>query len=449
MRTLFTCASALVALAACTDPQRSAWGLDAISTMQTPPDDPALGCGVVLPQSDAFGREHCDFVAGDPVQTTLGVTSDLVAQIPIRHIVVMMKENRSFDHLLGRLHDVSPQVDAIPSNYSNPDTTGMTVQMTHATTTCIPFDPGHQAVSMVTGIDNGNMDGFVLNAAHTTDSDGHWVMQYYTADDLPFYYFLASTFALNTRHFAPMASGTFADRNFLYFAQNAGAVDTGIVYADPSTPSIFQLLMNAGFTWGAYAPSGAEALSGTLDFTADSPGVHSIQDLYDAMDHGTLPNVAFIDGEENVDDDHPTADLQDGETWTKALYDHAIKSPQWKSMAMLWTYDEGGGFPDHVPPGVACASDRSSPFTQRGVRVPMVVISPWARRGYVSQVAEDHTAITRFIETVFNLPALTARDANSPALLDMFDFSCGRDQSVPAAPNPGMGGCAMQPPMQP
>jgi phospholipase C len=84
-----------------------------------------------------------------------------------------------------------------------------------------------------------------------------------------------------------------------------------------------------------------------------------------------------------------------------------------------------------------------SPWTQRGVRVGMVVISPWARRGFVSNVAEDHTAITRFIETVFQLPALTARDANSPALLDLFDFGCGRDLRIPDAPMPGTGGCTM------
>ena len=116
--------------------------------------------------------------------------------------------------------------------------------------------------------------------------------------------------------------------------------------------------------------------------------------------------------------------------------------PEWQRLAIVWTYDEGGGFFDHVPPPTGCLPLPSkSAYTQMGPRVPMGVISPWARRNYVSHVAHDHTAITRLIEALFDLPALTARDANSDALLDMFDFSCGRDLSVPPSPSPGTGGC--------
>jgi phospholipase C len=432
--------------AACSDPQRSSWGLDAITTMQTPPDPVgAPACGVVLPDADSFGRDHCRFASGDMPSTTLGIDKTLANQLPINHIIIVMKENRAFDHLLGKLHDLNPAVDPIPDGFSNPDLNGTAVPFTHATTTCVSPDPGHQSMSMTTAVDHGKMDGFVINAAQTTSTDGHYIMQYNDQTDLPFYYWLASTFALNQRHFAPVVSGTFANRNFFYFADNAGAVDTGIVYADPATPSIFHLLMNAGKTWGAYAPSN-QALSNTTDWYDGDPGVHSLQDLYDALDNGTLPNVAFVDGEEDVNDDHPTADLQDGEAWLKNIYDKAIKSPQWKRLAIVWTYDEGGAFPDHVAPGVGCQSIPGSPWTDRGVRIPLVVISPWARRGYVSNVAEDHTAITRFIETVFQLPALTGRDANSPALLDMFDFTCGADTDPPAAPMPGSGGCPNPPP---
>ena len=115
---------------------------------------------------------------------------------------------------------------------------------------------------------------------------------------------------------------------------------------------------------------------------------------------------------------------------------------------MIWTYDEGGAFADHVPPPDGCLPAPSgSNWTARGPRVPLVVISPWAKRHYVSHVVRDHTAITRFIETLFDLPALTARDANSDALLDMFDFSCPGDSSVPAAPAPRTDGCPDPPPL--
>jgi phospholipase C len=437
---------------ACSDAQKSSWGLEAIDTMTTPPDDPKLmdpkqSCGVQLPDESELLRQSCTFGSGDMPSKTVGVSKALAAQIPIRHVIVMMKENRSFDHLLGQLHALNPKVEAVPDTYVNPDKNGDPVSRSHATTTCIPIDPGHQSKAMATGINGGKMDGFVISAADTTGTDGHDVMQYYDQTDLPFYYFLASTYALNERHFAPAASGTYANRNFLMFGTNAGAVDTGIVYPDPATPSLLHLLMNAGLTWGAYVSD--EPFEGSLDMRATDPGVHPLQDLYDALDNGTLPSVAFVDGKEDVDDDHPTADLQDGELWVHQLYDHAIKSPQWERLAILWTWDEGGGFPDHVAPGVGCRPEAGSPFTQRGVRVGMIVISPWARHGFVSDVAQDHTAITRFIETVFSLPALTARDANSPAMLDMFDFTCGRDLSIPDAPDAGIGGCPVQPPMLP
>ena len=107
---------------------------------------------------------------------------------------------------------------------------------------------------------------------------------------------------------------------------------------------------------------------------------------------------------------------------------------------------EAGGFADHVPPPEhACVPrpiPKDAPFFELGTRVPLVVVSPWARPHSVSHVVEDHTAITRFIEGVFDLPALTARDANSTALLEMFDFSGARPLlAPPAAPAAGTGRC--------
>ena len=434
----------VLTLIAC-DPQKGDWGFGVMQSMKTP-DDPAFACGAVVP-SDALAsqRASCAFTAGAHASQTLGVDAATAKTFPIRHVIVMMKENRSFDHLLGKLHDTLPDVEAIPANYTNPDPSGNPVSFTHATTTCIPFDPNHQSQSVLACIDGGKMDGFVKNAAATTTSDGSFTMTFYDSSDLPFYYWLASSFAIGDRDFAPTASGTFANRDYLMFGTNAGVVDTGLSYPSPSTPSIFQTLIDGGFTWGVYTDGGP--LSDALDWKTTDPGVHTVQDLFDALDHGTLPNVAFVDGIENVEDDHPLADLQKGEAWTKPIIDHALSSPEWQRLAIVWTYDEAGAFADHVPPPNAClALPSTSPFTLMGPRIPLVVVSPWAKRGYVSHVVRDHTAITRFIETLFDLPALTARDANSDALLDMFDFSCGRDLSVPAAPNPGTGGCPNPPP---
>jgi phospholipase C len=433
---------AVLAVFACgCDPQKADWGFEAIATLPTPVDDPNLGCGVVIPVDTlAAERAACSFGAGSHASTSLGIDEQTRAMIPIRHVIIMMKENRSFDHLLGKLSDVLPDVEVVPASYSNPDQNGNAVFPMHASTTCLPYDPGHQSQSVATCIDGGKMDGFVRNAAATTASDGTFVMGYYDATDIPYDYWIASSFAIDDRHFAPMASGTFGNRDFMMFGTNAGVVDTGILYPSPDTPSIFQYLMNAGFTWGVY--SDGLPLSGALDWTNADPGVHPLSALLDAFDAGTLPNVAFVDGIENVQDDHPLADVQLGEAWSKSVIDHALASPEWMRLAIFWTYDEAGAFADHVPPPSGClAAPSGSTFTEMGPRIPLVALSPWAKRAYVSHVVHDHTAITRFIETLFDLPALTARDANSDALFDLFDFSCGRDLTVPASPSPGTGGC--------
>jgi phospholipase C len=417
------------------------WGLDAVRTLHTPADG-ELQCGLrVSTEATAAKRAACDFEAGAHAAESLGVSGKAARQIPIRHIIVLMKENRSFDHLFGKLHDQGqPDTEAIPSDYVNPDPHGKLISPSHATTTCIHFDPEHQATAMRAVIDHGAMDGFVKNAARSTGSDGAFAMSFYEQSDLPFNYWLANTYALSDRHFASMVGGTFGNRNFLMFGSNVGVVDTGISYPDPATPSIFRTLLNAGVTWGAYADAGP--LSDTLGWSMDDPGVHSMQDLFRALDKGSLPNVAFVDGIGNVEDDHPKADLQVGEAWTRKVYEHVVNSPQWSRLAVLWTYDEGGAFADHVGPPSACRATPGSPFTDLGERVPLVVISPWAKRHFVSHTVHDHTAITRFIETVFDLPALTARDANSDALLDLFDFSCDRELTPPAdAPDAGTGGC--------
>ena len=426
----------LLLLAAC-DPQQSSWGLDAVDTMTTPADPATIACGAEAP-APSPALAQCGFGAGTHASETLGITP---SGIPIRHVIVMMKENRSFDHLFGQLHNEGqPDSEVVPADYSNVGTSGNAVFPSHATTTCLPFDPGHQSASVAECIDDGKMDGFVLNAAQTTTSDGSFVMSYYEQTDLPFYYWLATTYAVGDRHFAPMASGTFANRNFLVFGSNAGVVDTGISFPSPSTPSLFQTLMNAGFTWRAYTDG--SPLSGSLDWQQGDPGVRPLSALFSDLDAGTLPSVSFVDGLDNVEDDHPLADLQRGEAWVKSIYDHAVTSPEWKRLAIIWTYDEAGAFADHVPPPLGCLPEPSlSTWQQMGPRVPLVVISPWAKRHYVSHVVHDHTAITRFIETIFDLPALTARDANSDALMDLFDFTCGRDLSIQIAPDPGTGGC--------
>jgi hypothetical protein len=238
-------------------------------------------------------------------------------------------------------------------------------------------------------------------------------------------------------------SGTFPNRDFLLLGTADGVKSTGGGFPDPSTQTIMQALDKVGASWGVY--SDGYFFDRTLNWQVGHPGTGKLAAFLTALDNGTLPAVSFVDGVENVDDEHPTADVQHGEAWTRNIYEHAIASPLWPTLALVWTYDEAGGFADHVaPPEHACVArpiDKDKPYYELGARVPLVVISPWARPHHVSHIVQDHTAVTRLIETVFDVPALTARDANSDALLELFDFRQPGLLHPPEAPASGTGGC--------
>jgi phospholipase C len=174
----------------------------------------------------------------------------------------------------------------------------------------------------------------------------------------------------------------------------------------------------------------------------------AISDFVSQAAAGKLPHVSWVDpnlGNEVTtgDDDHPPGDPQFGSQFLSQIYGAVTTSPQWSHIALFITWDENGGEYDHVPPPPACAPDTTAPilsgedvstpggFDRYGFRVPLLVVSPYAKKGYVSHVVYDHTSIARFIEAKYKIPALTGRDANADALMDMFDFST---VSFPTAP---------------
>ena len=391
-------------------------------------------------------RAACRFQAGARVADTLGLGPTARARLPIKNIIISMKENRSFDHILGRLHESGqPATDAIPDTFVNRDLSDALVAPFHAPTTCMPYDPDHQWEGMHAQINGGKMDGFVTTAAKSTHTDGHLVMAYNDATDLPFYYWMANTFALEDRHFASARSGTYPNQNFLVLGTADGVRSTGGGLPQPDTKSIFDLLDERGISWGVY--NDGDPFFGGLGWQDGHPGLHVVGEFISALDDGTLPQVTFVEARAFVLDEHPTADVQRGEAWTRMIYEHVVASRLWPGIAMIWTYDEAGGLADHVPPPehacVARPGATDAPFFELGARVPFVMVSPWARPHAVSHVVEDHTAITRFIETVFDLPALTARDANSAALLDLFDFEGAAGLLAPGIPPAaGTGRCA-------
>lgn len=393
----------------------------------------AGSCERPIPDPSASARASCTFAKGARTSDTVGVTSAIRATIPITHVVVITQENRSFDHLFGHLAAAGqPGAEGPPAGWANRDLADAAVPPYHLTSPCLPADPPHQAAAMSTGWDHGKMDGFVASAAGN-GNDGHFVMGYYDATDLPFFYWLASTYAIADHYFAPVLGGTWGNRDYLYCATSDGVTDTG--QATISAPTIFDALDAAHVTWGVYADGTPR--QDCLGWTASHAGVHTSADFTTALQAGTLPSVSFVDPA-GWQDEHPTNEIHGGETWIRQIYTTAVASPLWSHLAVVVTFDEGGGLADHVPPPSACppSADQAS-FNQLGVRVPTIVVSPWARLHTVSHAVHDHTSVLRLIESVYDLPALTARDANADALLDMFDFGCPARTNIPAPPVPG------------
>jgi phospholipase C len=169
---------------------------------------------------------------------------------------------------------------------------------------------------------------------------------------------------------------------------------------------------------------------------------------------GTLPPVVFVDATfTSVDDpggdtEHPPGDIQIGQAFTSDVVHTLFASPQWSKLAFFIMYDEHGGIYDHVPPPSACVPDSkpllgpndtpvSGAFDRYGFRVPLMVVSPYAKRGWVSHEVYDHTSILRLIQAKHTLPALTARDANAMIPIDFFDFASSPNLVPPSLPAPG------------
>jgi phospholipase C len=386
-------------------------------------------------------RAACTFGPGAKVADTLGFGADARKGLPIDHVVVIMQENRSFDHYLGRMTQFGHAVDGTPATYTNPDGNGAAVAPKHATTTCIGPDLPHSYDNIHSEWDNGKMDAFYKTAGSNNNADGSRALAWYDQTDLPFYYWLYSTFAMSDRFFAAVLGPTWPNRDFLYAGTSDGVKNTGERAITVKT--LYDQLDAAKIAYAVYADGTPR--QDCISWTSTHAGFHATTaDYFTAAAAGKLPPVVFIDGNGANADEHPTNDVQKGEAFVRKIMTESFKSPHWPHMAIILTYDEAGGFFDHVPPPPACVPSKdaaNADFNRLGIRLPMVVVSPYSRAGYVSHVPQEISSITRFIELVNDLPAMTRRDANATALLDLFDFSAPHLTTPPAAPAAGTGGC--------
>ena len=401
----------------------------------------STGTCTTLSYADAYSskRAGCTFKKDATVGETLGITAKDRKAIPIKHIIVVMQENRSFDHYFGKL-STSGQINAEGwiDTFFNKDKQGAIVKPHHLTSTCLEKSPPHQWNEMHATFNEGRRDSFITNAARS-GSDGHYALGYYDATDIPFYYWLANTYGIGDHHFASVMSGTWSNRNFLYTATSGGVKKTG-ERTLAGALTIFDRLSARLVPWMVYTDGNPRQDS--LGWKSSHWGVLKTHHFFDGLKLGVLPEVSFVDPT-GSQDEHPPHDIQGGEAFARKIYNAVVDSSLWSSTALIYTYDEGGNLFDHVAPPQGCAAtnDETGEWRRLGYRVPLIVVSPYAKRHFVSHKDREHTSILRLIELLHDIPALSARDANADALLEFFDFS--KAQPKPSEPPAaGTGGCS-------
>jgi phospholipase C len=353
----------------------------------------------------------------------------------IEHVVVVMMENRSFDHFLGW----APGVDGRQAGLAFADESGQVVA-THALAPdyqgCAHPDPDHSYEGGRVEYAGGACDGWLLAG----DNDDYAV-GYYGAADLPFLKQAIRRGTTLDRYFSAIMAGTYPNRIYMHAAQT-DRLDNSLTFS--VLPTIWDRLADAGVE-GRYYYSDIPflALWGTKYMSIARPVSQFIDDAV----NGDLPAVSFVEprflGEEEglSGDDHPHADIRNGEVFLDLVYRAVTRSPDWKTTVLVINFDEWGGFFDHVPPPTAPVppSDLALGSDGRlGFRTPAIVIAPWATAGAVSHEQFDHTSVLAMIEQRWGLEPLTVRDATANNLADTLDFSRASTPAptyqVPAGP---------------
>jgi phospholipase C len=329
---------------------------------------------------------------------------------PIEHLVIACQENRSFDHYYG----YAPQVQAAgfgpPPGYFQPDSSGgqhVPFEFTSLTTP----DPPHSWSAVQQQVDGGAMDGF-WQAAQDDIGDGDAAIGYYTATELAFYYSLLGNSALCANYHCSLLGPTWPNRFYFPAGTSGGITTNGIWgYGVFNYPIILDLLDAAGISWGIYNMNWDSVPFGNTDnvFVFWSNYAHDQRTrgsqgsfLNDART-GNLPQVSWcVSSFAHQKDEHPPADVSVGMALQQKLITAVRQGPLWESSAYLLTYDEHGGFFDHVAPPQIDAFGLS-------VRVPLWVISPYAKVGpMTSSLPAEHTSTLKLIEALHGLPTLSS-----------------------------------------
>jgi len=341
---------------------------------------------------------------------------------PIDTFVILCMENRSFDHYLGARKLVEGvTLDGLDATMKNLDSSGLDV-LVHAMSDYTPNDPPHDWASVHGQWNNGAMDGFVKEHAGSAQAD---VMGYHVRADLPVSWAMADAFTTCDRWFASVLGPTWPNRYYLH-----GATSKGVKNNAPAQNfvSLFSRVAAAGKTQVNYFSDIAWAVGGYAKFNDNK----TIQNFFSDAAAGALPNFSIIDPGffgAGANDDHPAHDVRLGQAFIGSVYAALRQSPQWNRCLLVVTYDEHGGFFDHVAPPET--EDEYPDFRRMGVRVPTLVAGPYVRRGQVVSTTFEHSSIAATISRRYGLEPLNVR-AQAAA-----DLSSCIDPALLGNPQPG------------
>jgi len=435
-----------------------------------------------------------------PVTATATVTVSTGGVSNLNHIIYMVQENRAFDNYQGvlaeyrvnhnppipgaQLSDVN-DLHTLPQGYTIKNPEGQAFGPFHQRTECIEnlspsWDETHYDMDLV---GNDWMD-LTMNSQYlmdrfldTTLSGGTGdqydpthsrPLGYYDSTDLPFLYELATQFSSSDTWYSPIAANTVPNRMYLFAATSYGHGYPPTSPSDPAwqRPTFFRALLQAGITWRYYYQDNSVFLANWADWNDPQiqGNVRNIQEYYNILASPgadtALPQVVFIERAASTSlDEHPGNNVQTGQADVQKILNALLTSAAWPDSAFILTYDEGGGLFDHVGPILVTPPDDVLPvdlqghtqglFNVTGFRVPVVVVSPWSKPHTIAHLPTDYTSILKLIETRFNVPALTQRDATTGDMTDpsagFFDFTAPNMLTVPPLPTqPTNGTCNYQ-----
>jgi phospholipase C len=368
----------------------------------------------------------------------------------IDHIVVLMMENRSFDHMLGWV----PGANGVQAGRSFVDTAGNTFPSFHLTDTqnCGHGDPNHGYPGARTQFNNGALDGFLK----TQKAGDQFPIGYFGAADLAFFSFAQKHWAIGDQYFCSVLGPTWPNRFYMHSGQTDRLTTGGtsaITGASGSSisPTIWDLAAAAGLNAKYYA-------AGTSFFTAvwgtkyNNISFPLSQFMTDAA-AGALPAISYIDpnfvgeGTGTGNDDHPLNDVRNGQLLMNQVYTALTQSPNWANTLLVINYDEWGGFADHVAPplapvssteynvvknGLSGGADGPTNMARLGFRVPLLLIGPRARRGAVVKTQYDAVSILNMISWRFGLPTPWVRAQTSINMATALNFASPANPTVPA-----------------